>query len=418
MDDIARFLTPRRVLIAAATVTGALTAWAAITAWPLLTHAVGAPGTHSGHRSLYPLLSLVGACVALVLLGVGGILAGRRPETIGNETGPLGASPRVRQFDGTRRRGRLVMAGIVALESIVLLAFTFLSAPPPTALHLGSVQWLQTHLGNYRFITLGPITPNYGSYFGIAEANINDIPVPKSFNHEIATQLDHNALPGVFSGAGRINPHGPTPAEELAAYMPKYAAIGVRFVVENANGKDVQDAPFPAKGSAPWPTGPRLVYRDSFAEIWELPAAAPVFSLHPPGDDTVPGDDLPATCHVVETNWDQATVHCPVPSTLVRRVQYMPGWTAVSASGVNTVAVEPNGRSGLFQEVDLPAGTTVVHFIFLPPHEYPAALVALLGLLVIVLFFVAPARASPGAATQKGSSRKWTRPARQFPSEP
>ncbi len=96
--------------------------------------------------------------------------------------------------------------------------------------------------------------------------------------------------------------------------MPNYEAIGVRFVVENANGKDVQDAPFPAKGSAPWPTGPRLVYRDSFAEIWELPAAAPVFSLHPPGDDTVPGDDLPA---IVSRGGDQlGPGHCALSRSL------------------------------------------------------------------------------------------------------
>ena len=384
MDDIARYLTPRRVLVVAAGITAGLTAWAAVTAWPLITHAVGTGGTHPGHRSLYPLLSLVGACLALALLTLGGLLAGRRPETIGEEAGLLGAAPRVRQFDGTRRRGRLIMAGVVGLESIVLLAFTFLSAPTPTALQLGSVRWLQTHLGNYRFVTLGPITPNYGSYFGIAEANINDIPVPKTFNHEIATRLDHNSLPGVFSGGGRINPHGPTPAEELSAYMPSYEAIGVRYVVESANGKDVQDAPFPAKGSAPWPFGPRLVYRDSFAEVWELPTAAPVFSLRPPGNDTVPGDDLPASCHVVVTNWDQATVHCAVPSTLVRRVQYMPGWTATVGNRTSPVGEAGEGPSGLFQQVELPAGTTVVHFTFLPPHEYPAALVALVALCVLV----------------------------------
>ena len=91
----------------------------------------------------------------------------------------------------------------MAAESVLLLGFTYLSAPPPTALQTGSVRWLQTHLGTV------PVphprarsTPNYGSYFGIAEANINDLPVPKAFNHEIATHLDPNALPGVFSGGG------------------------------------------------------------------------------------------------------------------------------------------------------------------------------------------------------------------------
>src|SRR5664280_944928 len=45
MDDIARNVTRRRVLAAAAAVTGVLAAWAAATAWPLLTAAVGPSGT-------------------------------------------------------------------------------------------------------------------------------------------------------------------------------------------------------------------------------------------------------------------------------------------------------------------------------------------------------------------------------------
>ena len=138
------------------------------------------------------------------------------------------------------------MAGAMGLEAILLLGFTLLSAPPPTALQTGSVRWLQAHLGSYRFVTLGPIQPNYGSYFGIAEANINDLPVPTTWNSYIAGQLDPNALPAVFSGGGRINPAGPTPAQELAAHLPAYEAVGVRYVVERSDGLDVQGQPFPA----------------------------------------------------------------------------------------------------------------------------------------------------------------------------
>ena len=61
------------------------------------------------------------------------------------------------------------MAGALGVESVLLLFFTYLSAPPPTALSTGAVHWLQVHLGTSRFLTLGPIQPNYGSYFGIAQ---------------------------------------------------------------------------------------------------------------------------------------------------------------------------------------------------------------------------------------------------------
>jgi hypothetical protein len=203
LDDIARHVTRRRAVVIAAGVTGALAAWAAATAWPLMTHAIGAGGTHPGHRHLYPLLNLVGAVLALVLLAAGGLMAGRpgRPAPLG----PAHRSGRER-VTRARRRGRLVMAGAVAVESVILLGFTYLSAPPPTVLQTGSVAWLQAHLGPYRFLTLGPIQPNYGSYFGIAQANINDLPVPKAMNSEIAARLDPNAIPGVFSGGGSDQP--------------------------------------------------------------------------------------------------------------------------------------------------------------------------------------------------------------------
>ena len=73
MDDIARRLTGRRVLVVAVAVTGLLAAWAAVTAWPLLTRAVRRRRDRPEHRHLYPLVSLVGAGRRPgVLLAVGG----------------------------------------------------------------------------------------------------------------------------------------------------------------------------------------------------------------------------------------------------------------------------------------------------------------------------------------------------------
>jgi hypothetical protein len=375
LDDIARRLTPRRVLMACVGVTGLVAAWAARTAWPLLSDAF-TPSGQTVHRHLYPLGSLIGAVIALALLAVGGLFAGQpsRPDGDGGD----------QRSARTRRRGRLLMAGVVSAESVLLLGATYLSAPPPTSLQTGSVSWLQSHLGTNRFVTLAPISPNYGSYFGIAEANINDLPVPKAWNSYIATHLDPNALPGVFSGGGRINPAGPTPAEELSRNLSSYESVGVRYVVENANGLDVQGQPFPAAARPPWPAGPRLVYRDGFAEIWELPVVSPVFSLAPVamGSGPSPGR-LPASCTVVGHGWDQATVHCSEPSELVRRVLFMPGWTATSARSSVTVTEDREGPAGLFQSVQVPAGTTTLRFTFLPPAEEWAAAAALLAALLV-----------------------------------
>ena len=97
---------------------------------------------------------------------------------------------RARRGSGSRRRGRLLVAAVVAFESVGLFAFTALSAPPPTVLQTGSVTWLEQHLGSQRFYTLGPIQPEYGSYFGISQVNVDDLPLPKTWNDYIAARLD------------------------------------------------------------------------------------------------------------------------------------------------------------------------------------------------------------------------------------
>jgi hypothetical protein len=405
LDDLARRATRPRVLVAAAFVTAAAGAWAAVTAWPLMTEAVATPPGPGGHRYLYPLANAAGAALALALLVVGGVLAAGRAR----------AAPRTSRSARLRRRGRIMMAVVVGAESVLLFGVTSLSAPPPTALRTGSVAWLQHHLGAYRFLTLGPIQPNYGSYFDIAQANVNDLPVPKAWNTEIATQLDPNALPAVFTGGGRIRPTGPTAAQELSAHLAQYESVGVRYIVENADGRDVQGQPFPPPGSPPWPTGPRLVHRDGFAQIWELPSSAPVFSLRslpsrPPGSRPSSSDrhgGLPRSCVVTGSGWDQATVRCSRPSLLIRRVQFVPGWSAVSPSGSRVVVKDTSGPPGLFQEVVVPAGTTTVHFRFLPPHELPAAIVFLVALLALVLpVLVRRARGIPGPdPARTGSGR-------------
>ena len=379
LDDIARSLTRRRALVAGAVLAFALAGWAAATAWPLMTAAVTNGANHPDHSNLYPALSLVTAGLLLSALVIGGIRAGRTPRPA-----PEAAAHRPGTAARARRRGRAVMAGVVMVESVLLLGATYLSAPAPTTLHTGSVLWLQAHLGEYRFLTLGPIQPNYGSYFGIAEANVNDLPVPKSLNDEIAAHLDPNSLPGVFSGGGRIKPTGPTPAQELSANLDGYEAIGVRYVVENSSGRDVQGQPFPAVGSPPWPMGPRRVYRDGFAEIWQLPTPAPVFSLRPIAHTGHLGSPLPSRCTVAGSGWDGATVRCTRPSVLVRQVLAMPGWTASGDGRSMPVETDALGPDQLFQQVTVPSGTTVVRFTFLPPSSAAAVSVAIVALIVLL----------------------------------
>jgi hypothetical protein len=211
-----------------------------------------------------------------------------------------------------------------------------------------------------------------------AELSTNDLPFPKSWNRYIATKLDTNSPELSFTGVSRIDPNGPSPAEELTAHLAAYEAAGVRYVVEPASGTDVQSRPFPAAGSPPWPAGPRRVYADSYAAIWQLPSAAPLFTAR-----TVSG----SACAVHGQGWDAAVVSCPAPATLVRRMLAFPGWTA-EADG-RRVDVGSTGPDGLFQQVRVPAGTSTVTFSYFPRHERPA--IALAGAALVLLVVPIPA---------------------------
>jgi hypothetical protein len=240
-------------------------------------------------------------------------------------------------------------------------------------------------LGIYRFATLGPIQPNYGSYYRIAELNANELPLPRAFTAYVASKLDSNIVPFEFTGGYSSDPAGPTPAEEFTRNLAAFEAVGVRYVVVAASGHDPTGSPFPSPGTPVWPAGPRLVHRDVWAEIWELPDPAPAFSL----------EDAP-TCRVVPLGWDAARVSCPHPTVLLRRVQTAPGWSAETGATTLAVTGAPSGPKGLFQAVTVPAGTTTVQFRFLPPGEWWAVPLSVLAWLAMAASLVVTWRRRPG----------------------
>jgi hypothetical protein len=377
LDDIARHYTSRRAMFIGAIITGALAIWAGYTAWPLLSNATASPGSANGHRHLYVWGSVAAAVLILLALSIGALWAGGRPPD-GSDDSQIARRERV------RKRGRMLMAAVVGIESMALLSFTYLSAPTPTSIETSSVSWLQAHIGTYRFATLGPIQPDYGSYFGIAEADINDLPLPKAWAEYIHTNLDTNSPVQNFTGAALTDPSGPTAAQELTTHLSDYESVGVRYVIESSAGTDPQGHLFPQAGSPPWPAGPRLVFHDNFAEIWELPRAAPIFSLR---------TSDPRSCSVTNTSTEEAQVVCSHPSTLIRRVQMMKGWTATFDGQSLEVRPDTEVPRGLFQQVSVPAGTTIVHFTYLPPHEDLGVGTALVGLIVLVISGVVASRA-------------------------
>lgn len=252
-----------------------------------------------------------------------------------------------------------VLATLMVIEAIAFFGTTTLSAPKQGHLDLAPVHYLQTHLGTQRFYTLGPLQPDYGSYFALAELDTNDLPVPKAWSRYVPRHLDANSAADVFDGEYEVAPTGLSPAEALVRNLAAYEALGVRYVLAPAG----MDLPKPMAA----------VFLSPTTWIYRLPKAAPL--LVSPG----------GRCMVHFTgSYERFGVRCRSASTVIYQETWMPGWTATvdgKATGVR--------RSGpLFQAIDVPAGSSTVQFVFRPPYLDQAVLAAALGALVLLVGLV------------------------------
>jgi len=257
------------------------------------------------------------------------------------------------------RAGAAAAVAIVTVDAAAMVLFPQLSAPRGGRLDLGPVAYLARHLGVGRVFTLGNVLqPDYGSYFGIAQLDVNDLPVPAAFARFVTHRLDPGANPIVFVGADAGRRAGaPGPVTEFLTHLPGYQAAAVGYVLVGAG------IGLPARvGTASL----HLVYRDPQADIYRLTPTDPYLSA--------------AGCTVTATARTAAAVDCARPSVLLRRELWMPGWSA-SVDG----RVEPVRAAGVFQDVAVPAGRSRVAFTYGPPGQqwalgaFVAGLAALAG---------------------------------------
>jgi Bacterial membrane protein YfhO len=230
---------------------------------------------------------------------------------------------------------------IVAVDALVLFALPQASAPREVAIDKAPVEFLQRHLGTSRFFTLGPLQPNYGSYYGIGSLNVNDVPVPKAFTAYVHGRLDDVVDPMVFVGNdGGWRPRSaPSPAQELLRNLPAYRAASVAYVLAPAGHPLGHSRSF------------ALAFRSPTTRIYRLSGTTPYVTAEP-------------ACAVRATTQESVQLSCARPARLVRRETYMRGWSARVDGGPAPV----HRIDGVFQAVDVPAGTHSVTFTYSPPY--------------------------------------------------
>jgi len=282
-----------------------------------------------------------------------------------------------------RNGGRLLVALSIVVESMVLFGLPQLSAPPQATVDLKPVMFLRSHLGTQRFFTLGPLQPNYGSAFSISQVNVNDLPQPKNWVHFVEHYLDTNVTPVSFTALARAHLHGPTPAEELNRNLANYEAIGVKYVVVAPRAKDVLGIDFPVHHGPQWPKGPRLVFSNRTAKIYELPHPALIFSIR-----RVLGEHGTKACSATITSSFDTTTICDSAIQLTRRVLSSPEWSATIDT--KPVAIhQPQGLTkNIFQQITVPAGIHKVVFHYEPPTGGLFVAVALVTWALIISLLI------------------------------
>ena len=236
------------------------------------------------------------------------------------------------------------LAVLVAVDAVALFAVPEFSAPRAATVDHAPVTYLRQHLGEGRFYTLGPIAPDYGSYFGLASIAVDDFP-PKDYARYVHTRLDPVVAFTGFRPAGR-----PSAQQELLRHLDGYRSVGVSYVLT------------PARQSLPQsPSTFRLVFRSPTTRIYQLAGASQYF-------------DAPG-CQVTSSDRQSAEVTCPQRTTLTRRETWLSGWSAA----VDGQPTPIHRVDGLFQAIALPPGRHRITFSFVPPGMGWAGIGLLVG---------------------------------------
>ncbi|WP_244826066.1 YfhO family protein [Caballeronia sp. TF1N1] len=263
------------------------------------------------------------------------------------------------------RRARM-LAGMLIFEAFLYFLVPVLSNPSRGRFDLEGVHFLQANLGLRRFTTLGPVQPNYGSFFQIAQVNHNDLPIPKAWTDYVTAHLDPNAPPILFTGVSRADLNGPSAPESLVAHLDAYRRIGTRYVVAPPNALDS-----PAFASLQryiaTPSGPRLtpVFESAGMQIFEIADPAPFVAA--------PG------CSLMVESRDSMQATCDRPSLLTRLELDMTGWAVT----VNDQPTAIERTSEIFQSVRLAKGHSIVRFSFKPPFIEWAYVAFVIGWLLV-----------------------------------
>lgn len=279
-------------------------------------------------------------------------------------------------FFGHGRTAIRVVVAVVVCETMLFFAVPTFRNPTSITVATGSLNYLRQHQGLSRFISLGVLTPNWGAQFSLYELNAVDLPMPVSFTDYVHTSLAPSlAVPRKFT-----LPFTSASQADVATHIANYESLGVKYILT---------PPVPLAASL-GTLGLVLVAHDARSNLYQVATTTSFYRT------------ALVTCVIADVTVDHVRVTCPQATSVTRLELSMAGWTA----RVNGTPTPISSTNGLSETVAVPAGTSLVSFDYLPPHEKEAGLVAATAL-VVMAYQYWPRRRRFWQRSTTTSSRRW-----------
>jgi hypothetical protein len=123
------------------------------------------------------------------------------------------------------------LVALLLVDAIVAFALPMQSGARQVRHEHPGVDFLRAHVGLQRTYTLGPMAPNYGAYFKVAQINHNYLPVSSTWIQYVREKLDPAAEEVTFTGGiNRARGYG-TGADQLRLRLAAYEETGVKYVL-------------------------------------------------------------------------------------------------------------------------------------------------------------------------------------------
>lgn len=123
------------------------------------------------------------------------------------------------------------VACLLAFDACLAFVLPLRSSARPQKPTMDGIAYLQSNIGLHRVYSMGPLAPNYGAYFRIAQINHNYLPVLSQWTDYIHTHLDPKTYEVVFHGQAFGDESQHFVDEQLRTRLSSYEELGVKYVL-------------------------------------------------------------------------------------------------------------------------------------------------------------------------------------------